>query len=155
MARRCARVARDAARLLGNDREATEARVHVHERRERTEEATPDAAREPEVESVAENAAEEDVDRPLVVLLEPIERRVRPVAGWQDPTGDAHREQQERQGEHPLSREGESIPARPVRHAMTNAVPQRFRERAARTDPSAIGALAEEVDGERDPHEGL
>ncbi len=54
-------VARDALRLFGEDAEARKSRVHVHERRQRTSETTPDPSAEPKVKSYTDDAAEEDV----------------------------------------------------------------------------------------------
>jgi hypothetical protein len=46
----------------------------VHERRERTRKAAPDAARKPEVEPDPDDAGEEDVDEPVVIEADPEER---------------------------------------------------------------------------------
>src|SRR5439155_4750952 len=70
-------VAGDALFLLGKNAEAAEARVDVHQRRQRAEEAAPHAAGEVEVETVADRAGEEEVDEPGIVedryfALEPV-----------------------------------------------------------------------------------
>jgi hypothetical protein len=67
VADRGADVAGNAFRFLGENPEAREARVDVHEGRERTEEPAPDTTRVFEVKAYAEDAAEENIDDPLVV----------------------------------------------------------------------------------------
>ena len=79
VADRRADVAGDALLLVGEDAEPREARVDVHERRERAGEAAPDAAGEPEVEAHADDAGEEDVDHVVVVQLD-AERAVEAAA---------------------------------------------------------------------------
>jgi hypothetical protein len=64
-------VARDALRLLGEDPETRESRVDVHERGERASEPAPHAAREPEIETDADDPGQEDVHDPVVVGLNP------------------------------------------------------------------------------------
>src|SRR5437016_4315804 len=67
VADRGADVAGNAFRLLWKNPEAREARVDVHEGRERTKEPAPDAARVFEIQAYTDNAAEEDIDEPFVV----------------------------------------------------------------------------------------
>src|SRR5205085_11510158 len=67
VADRGANVAGNAFRFLWKNPEAGEARVDVHEGRERTKESAPDAARVFEVQAYTDNAAEEDIDEPFVV----------------------------------------------------------------------------------------
>src|SRR5205814_9808721 len=67
VADRGANVAGNAFRFLRENPEAREARVDVHEGRERTKEPAPDAPGVFEVEADANNSAEEDVDEPFVV----------------------------------------------------------------------------------------
>ena len=69
VADRGANVAGNAFRFLRENPEAGEARVDVHEGRERTKEPAPDAPRVFEVEADANNSAEEDIDEPFVVRV--------------------------------------------------------------------------------------
>src|ERR1700686_691700 len=67
VADRGADVAGNAFRFLRENPEPREARVDVHEGRERTKEPAPDAPRVFEVKAHANNTTEEDVNEPFVV----------------------------------------------------------------------------------------
>src|SRR5262245_28404275 len=62
-------VARDAILLVGEDAEAGEAGVDVHERGERAGEAAPNPAAEPEIPADADDAGQKNIDDVIVVEL--------------------------------------------------------------------------------------
>src|SRR5262245_15227098 len=96
-------IARNALLLLGEDAEAREPRDDVHPRRERAGEAAPGAPAEPEIRTVAEDAGEEHVHRPLVTLEEHrVEQAVDRSVGRLQPPEDAHPEQHDCDREHDL-----------------------------------------------------
>src|SRR5262245_41635405 len=163
VAHRRAHVAADALLLVGEDAETGEARVDVHERRQRAGEATPDAPGEPEVEADADDAGEEHVDDVVVVvdrvaveggvvdLADGVaERRLRP-----GPAHDARGEQGEAERQNHLTDQVYAIPAGAVRHFLALGVADGLGEGAAAADPAAVGAFAPATDDERDEHEGL
>src|SRR5206468_6254912 len=104
------------------DPEPREPRVDVHERRERTREPAPHAAREPEVRSDADDPGEEDVDEVVVVEAdsengpvreEPVVELLRGVADRRTgpaPRDHAAEEEQERGAEDDLPRHVHAVP---------------------------------------------
>src|SRR2546421_9036759 len=69
VANRGADVARNAFRYFGKNPEAREARVDMHQRRERAKKPTPDPAGILEIEPDADDTAEKNVDQPFVIRV--------------------------------------------------------------------------------------
>ena len=128
----------------------------MHERRERAQEAAPDASGEPEVQPVADHARQEHVHEPLVrCFQERIEDGIDRVPVREDPSHDADHQNEDGEEQHSLSQHVRAVPEGAVRHLVPVGVSQGLGERAAGADPPAVHPFPEEVDPERDEHQGL